>query len=156
MPSSHLLVLVRARTGMRAGPKEARPCPALTWPAAVPRACGPGAAVLYNYNCIHIYYTNTCNAYVVPYYAMPCYNVPYYNAIQYYTILYYTILYYTILYCAILYYTRLYITNCYIPYYTRTLHYTTGATACQGWVESEREEREGGAARKRAASKEEC
>ena len=53
MPSSHLLVLVRARTGMRAGPKKARPCPALTWPAAVPRACGPGAAVLYNYNCIH-------------------------------------------------------------------------------------------------------
>ena len=58
MPSSHLLVLVRARTGMRAGPKKARPCPALTWPAAVPRACGPGAAVLYNYNCIHNYYTN--------------------------------------------------------------------------------------------------
>ena len=39
-----------------------------------------------------------------------------------------------------------------LHYTTITLHNTTGAAAWQGWVESEREEREGGAARKAAAS----
>ena len=84
---------------------------------------------------------------------MSCYTT------LYYTILYYTRLDYTILYCAILCYTctlQYYI----VVYYTSTvLHYTTialnntiGAAAWQGWVESERAEGEGGAARKAAAS----
>ena len=39
-----------------------------------------------------------------------------------------------------------------LHYTTITLRNTTGAAAWQGWAESEREEREGGAARKAAAS----
>ena len=39
-----------------------------------------------------------------------------------------------------------------LHYTTITLHNTTGVLAWQGWVESERAEGEGGAARKAAAS----
>ena len=49
MPSSHLLVLVRARSGMRAGPEKAGPH--LRGRPQLPGPAGPrpgGAAVLYN------------------------------------------------------------------------------------------------------------
>ena len=49
MPSSHLLVLVRAHSGMRAGPKKAGPH--LRGRPQLPGPAGPrpgGAAVLYN------------------------------------------------------------------------------------------------------------
>ena len=49
MPSSHLLVLVRAHLGMRAGPKKAGPH--LRGRPQLPGPAGPrpgGAAVLYN------------------------------------------------------------------------------------------------------------
>ena len=97
MPSSHLLVLARAHTGMRAGPKRAGPCPPLAWPAAVPRARGP--APRRHVKIIIVFIFNvTILIMSMPYYIILCCTIIYHTTMLYCTIKYYTILYYTILY----------------------------------------------------------
>ena len=81
---------------------------------------------------------------------MPYHTGPH-RTILYHTILYHTIyiLYYTLQYYVVVCYTS----TVYVLHYTPiTLGNATGAAAWQGWVESKREEREGGAARKAAAN----